>query len=47
MIQGQSEKIRDSFGAVDKENYQESAKNQMVKAYYMIDVLDVIDEILD
>ena len=33
MLQGQSEKIRDSLGAVDEENYQESAKEQMVSAY--------------
>lgn len=47
MLQGQSEKIRDSLGAVDEENYQESAKEQMVSAYYILDVLGAIDEILD
>ncbi len=47
MLQGQSEKIRDSLGAVDEENYQESAKEQIVSAYYILDVLGAIDEILD
>lgn len=45
-IQKQNELIQESLNSIDKENYEETAKNQMIDAYYLIDVCNLVEEIM-
>lgn len=45
-IQKQTEQLQSSFSAVDEANYEETAKKQMIDAYYLIDVCDLVIELL-
>lgn len=41
-IQKQAEQLQNSFSAIDEANYEETAKRQMVEAYYLNDVCDIV-----
>lgn len=45
-IQKQNELLKESLASVDENNYEVTAKKQMVEAYYMIDVCDAVSQIL-
>ena len=45
-IQKQNELLKESLASVDENNYEVTAKEQMVEAYYMIDVCDAVSQIL-
>lgn len=45
-IQRQNELLQESLAAVDENDYEVTAKKQMVKAYYMVDVCGAVSQIL-
>lgn len=45
-IQKQTEQLQGSFSAIDEKNYEETAKKQMVDAYFLNDVCDLVLELL-
>lgn len=45
-IQKQNELLKKSLASVDENNYEVTAKEQMVEAYYMIDVCGAVSQIL-
>lgn len=46
LIQKQAEQLQSTFSFIDEENYEESAKKQMIEAYYLSDVCDMVLELL-
>lgn len=46
LIQKQAEQLQGSFESIDEDNYEETAKNQMINAYYFIDTCDLVLELL-
>lgn len=45
-IQKQTERLQESFAAIDENNYEETAKKQIVDAYYLNDVCEIVLEML-
>lgn len=45
-IQRQLEQLQNTFSSIDEENYEESAKKQMIEAYYLSEVCDLVNELL-
>lgn len=45
-IQKQNELLKESLASVDENNYEVTAKEQMVNAYYLTDICDTVTEIL-
>lgn len=45
-IQRQAEQLQNSFSSIDEANYEETAKKQMINAYYLSDVCDLVTELL-
>ena len=45
-IQRQVEQIQNTFSSIDEKNYEQSAKKQMIEAYYLIEVCDLVNELL-
>ena len=45
-IQKQNELLKESLASVDENNYEVTAKKQMVNAYYLTDICDTVTEIL-
>jgi len=45
-IQKQAEQLQNSFSSIDETNYEESAKKQMIEAYFLSDVCDIVLELL-
>lgn len=45
-IQRQAEQLQNTFSSIDETNYEETARRQMVEAYYLSDVCDMVLEIL-
>lgn len=45
-IQKQAEQLQGGFSEIDEKNYEETAKKQMVEAYYLSDVCNLILELL-
>ena len=45
-IQTQTAKLQESFSSIDETNYEETAKEQMVAAYYLSDVCELVLELL-
>ena len=45
-IQKQVEQMQESFSAIDEASYEETAKKQMVGAYYITDVCELVLELL-
>lgn len=41
-IQKQTEDLKERFASIDEVNYEKTAKKQMVEAYYLIDICDLI-----
>ena len=47
IISVQSEKMIENLSLVDGENYEETAKKQLVQSYYLLDVISMIDDVLE
>lgn len=45
-IKRQIEQLKNTFSSIDEENYEEYAKMQMIEAYYLSEVCDLVDELL-
>ena len=45
-IQRQAEQLQSGFSEIDEKNYEETAKKQMVEAYYLSDVCNLVLELL-
>lgn len=45
-IQRQAEQLCNSFSSIDESNYQETAKKQMIEAYYLNDTCDLVLKLL-
>lgn len=45
-IQKQAEQLQSTFLSIDETNYEETAKKQMIEAYYLKDVCDMVLELL-
>lgn len=45
-IQKQTEQLQGSLASIDKDNYEETAKKQMIEAYYLNDICDMVLELL-
>lgn len=45
-IQKQNELLKERLASVDENNYEATAKKQMIDAYYMMDVCDAVSQIL-
>lgn len=45
-IQKQTKQLQDSFASIDEDNYEETAKKQMIDAYYLINTCDLVLELL-
>lgn len=45
-IQMQAERLQESFSSIDETNYEETAKKQIVDAYYLNDVCELVLELL-
>ena len=45
-IQRQVEQLQNTFSSIDEKNYEQSAKKQMIEAYYLIEVCDLVNELL-
>ena len=45
-IQKQTEQLQESFSSIDEENYEETAKKQMIDAYFLIDTCNIVLELL-
>ncbi|EYE89099.1 hypothetical protein Q428_04640 [Fervidicella metallireducens AeB] len=44
-IQKQNELLQERFNSIDKDNYEETAKKQIINAYYLMDVCNLIEQI--
>lgn len=46
LIQKQTEQLQESFASIDEDNYEETAKRQMIDAYFLTDACDIVFELL-